>query len=273
MTDDDASSIPCRICRESSAYFFSRSFPTKQNARYFKCPGCGHVQTEEPTWLARTYRAATFQLDVGMADRCIWTAQTMSALALKLQIDREHFCLDWGGGTGLFVRLCRDYGLNFFYTDPFSQNIFASGFEREAAGANPSWTCVSAFEVAEHFPDPLKNFGELFQLQPRYILFTTTLYAGEGPDWWYFGEDGQHVALYTRRSLEIVGRSHGFHLASNGADLHLFSRKPVPDRLLKTCRKNRDRLARKYRDKHGSRTNSDFEEIVRRFRLQKPGPL
>ena len=62
--------------------------------------------------------------------------------------------------------------------------------------------------MAEHFPDPLKSFGELFQLQPRYILFSTTLYAGEGPDWWYLGEDGQHVAFYTRRSLEIsAGRA------------------------------------------------------------------
>ena len=95
------------------------------------------MQTEEPTWLAQTYRAATFQLDVGMADRCIWTAQTMAALALELRIGREDFCLDWGGGTGLFVRLCRDYGLNFFYVDPFSQNVFARGFEREAPGRTP----------------------------------------------------------------------------------------------------------------------------------------
>lgn len=256
----------CRVCQTSAPLFFTRTILGERVIRYYKCPSCGHVQTEVPGWLEETYREATFQLDVGMADRCIWTAQTTAALALRLGIKSDAPCLDWGGGTGLFVRLCRDYGMNFFHFDPYAQNVFARGFELNPAGPPLPWSCVTAFEVAEHFPDPVKNFAELFQFNAQYILFSTLLYQEQKPDWWYFGEDGQHVAFYTRRSLELIGRHHGFHLASNGCDLHLFSREPVPDRVLDACRKSRERLAGKYRKKHGSRMMSDFEEITRQFR-------
>jgi hypothetical protein len=262
---------PCRVCQTPAPLFFTRTILGRRTIRYFKCPSCGHVQTEAPGWLEETYREATFELDVGMADRCIWTAQTMVALGLRLGIQPQDPCLDWGGGTGLFVRLCRDYGMNFFYYDPYAQNVFARGFEINPGAPQQRWACVAAFEVAEHFPDPMKNFSELFRFSAENLLFSTTLYQGEAPDWWYFGEDGQHVAFYTRRSLEIIGRRHGYHLASNGCDLHLFSRERVSDRLLDACRKSCEKLAQEYREKHGSRTMPDFEEITRRFRLRTAG--
>ena len=164
-----ADTIPCRVCQANASIFFTRTIPLRRAIRYFKCPSCGQVQTETPSWLEETYREATFQLDVGMADRCIWTALTTAALASRLGIGPNEPCLDWGGGTGLFTRLCRDYGLNFFHSDPYAQNIFAGGFEAGRAGPSPAWACVTAFEVAEHFPNPLKNFGELFN-SPRAIF-------------------------------------------------------------------------------------------------------
>jgi hypothetical protein len=264
--------IPCRVCGQPAVFFLTRTIREKLTVRYCQCPACGHVQTEPPLWLQETYRHATFQLDVGMADRSIWTAQTTAALARPLGIGPQEPCLDWGAGTGLFVRLCRDYGLNFFYSDPYAQNIFAPGFELEAAGPAPAWACLTAFEVAEHFPEPLKNFGDLFKFGPRHVLFSTNLYLGQPADWWYFGQDGQHVAFYTRRSLEFIGRHYGFHLASNNCDLHLFSRQPVPDRLLDSCRKKRQRLALAFQKKHGSRLLPDFDSVTRRFRQQAPPP-
>lgn len=261
-------SIPCRVCGAASLYCFERTLKGRLVIHYYKCPGCGHAQTEAPTWLAETYREATFELDVGMAFRSLWTAQTTGALAWKLNVDPATPSLDWGGGTGLFVRFCRDFGLNYFYLDPYSENIFARGFEFDRASAPPELAFVSAFEVAEHFPEPVTNFGELFALRPRHVIFSTTLYQGQGADWWYFGEDGQHVAFYTRRSLEIVGEKHGYHLASNGLDLHLFSRDKVSDHLLKTCRKKRVKYSDKYASKHQSRMGPDFEEIVRRYRAR-----
>jgi hypothetical protein len=245
---------------------FSRTIKGRLTIRYYQCETCSHLQTETPAWLEQTYKEATFELDVGMADRSIWTAQTTAALALKLGIGPEEVCIDWGAGTGLFTRLCRDYGLNFFHHDPYSENVFARGFEFQETAVRPCCACVTAFEVAEHFADPLRDFGKLFGMASRFVLFSTTLYKGEGSDWWYFGEDGQHVAFYTRQSLETLGLKLGWHLASNGADLHLFSREPVSDRVLESARKARGKLAEKYRKRNGSRLMSDFETIVKRYR-------
>ena len=198
-------STACRVCGNNAEFFFEKRILGKYDVAYFKCENCGQVQTEEPHWLEEAYRDRDSKLDVGMADRCVWTAQTTVAFAWRLKIAPNAPCLDWGAGTGLFVRLCRDYGMNFFYFDRYPRNVFARGFE--ANPSNKKWTCVSAFEVAEHFPNPSEDFGELFRLSPRYIVFSTLLYNGEAPDWWYFTDNGQHVAFYTRRSLELIGNA------------------------------------------------------------------
>ena len=252
---------PCRVCKNEAELIFTKQILGKHEAAYFKCAACGHVQTEEPYWLEEAYRNRDYRLDVGMADRCVWSAQTMVALARRVGIGPEEPCLDWGAGTGLFVRLCRDYGMNFFYFDPYPQNVFARGFEADTAGG-PEWICISAFEVAEHLADPLKDFGKLFRLSPRYILFSTLLYGGQSGDWWYFTDNGQHIAFYTRRSLELIGEQYGYRLASNGRDLHLFSKERVRDRILDTSRKRRQKEAGRYRRKYGSRIESDFEQAA-----------
>jgi hypothetical protein len=254
--------LPCRVCASPAEFFFSKLILGKHEVAYFKCGSCGHVQTEQPYWLTEAYKEPAYKIDVGMADRSVWTALTTVALARKLGIKPEEPCLDWGAGTGLFVRLCRDYGMNFFYSDRYAQNIFACGFEAEPS-AN-KWSLISAFEVAEHLPNPVEDFGAILELNPRYVLFSTLLYGGQGADWWYFTNNGQHVAFYTRRSLEILGEKFGYRLASNDCDLHMFSRDRVRDGVLDSARKHREKDSAKYRKKFGSRTLPDFEFLQKR---------
>jgi len=251
----------CRVCGGAAEFVFDKQILGRHQVAYFKCSNCGQVQTEPPYWLEEAYRDDDSKLDVGMADRCVWTAQTTVALAGKLKIGPSEPCLDWGAGSGLFVRLCRDHGMNFFYFDRYPRNVFARGFEVNPSGKS-DWACLTAFEVAEHFANPADDFGALFQLAPRYIVFSTLLYNGEAPDWWYFTDNGQHVAFYTRRSLELIGSKYGYRLATNGRDLHLFSKVPVPDRLLDKCRKHRQKLARRYRKQFGSRMETDFADAA-----------
>ena len=151
--------------------------------------------------------------------------------------------------------------MNFFYFDRYPRNVFAHGFEAHPSDKT-NWECVSAFEVAEHLPNPREDFGELFRLSPRYVVFSTLLYKGEAPDWWYFTDNGQHIAFYTRRSLEEIGQQHGYRLATNGRDLHMFSKNIVRDRLLEACRKNRQTLSGRYRKKFGSRMEADFADVA-----------
>src|SRR5436189_1832055 len=98
MNDRNATSPPgpCRVCGAATQFFFSKLILGKHQVAYFKCHACGHAQTESPYWLEEAYRSPASRLDVGMADRCIWTAQTTVALALRLGIGPEEPCLDWG---------------------------------------------------------------------------------------------------------------------------------------------------------------------------------
>jgi hypothetical protein len=90
--------VPCRVCGREASPFFTKLILRKYQVGYFKCQGCGQVQTEQPYWLEEAYRGLASKLDVGMADRCIWTAQTTVALARRLNIGPGEPCLDWGGG-------------------------------------------------------------------------------------------------------------------------------------------------------------------------------
>jgi hypothetical protein len=230
------------------------------DAAYFGCTSCGHVQTEPPYWLDRAYHDLNFRRDTGMVDRCLWAAKTTVALAHRLGIGGDRVCLDWGAGTGLFVRMCRDHGMNFFYHDRYAENIFARGFEF-TSGEREDIALITAFEVLEHFPNPVNDFLELAKLQPDYMLISTKLYWGFGRDWWYFTDDGQHVAVYTRTSLELLARQHGFSLMTDGSHLHLLTKRRLRRGMLRSCFKSRDRLSARYRKCHGSRIFSDFELV------------
>ena len=254
--------IPCRICDQPAEFMFRKRLLKSIDAAYFQCTSCGHVEAEPPYWLDEAYHDLNFRRDTGMVDRCIWTAKTTVALAHRMDIGTDRVCLDWGAGTGLFVRICRDHGMNFFYLDRYAENIFARGFEF-ADSDGEDVALITAFEVFEHFPNPARDVGELAKLQPEFILFSTKLYGGLGKDWWYFTDDGQHVAVYTHTSLELLARQHGYFLLSDGSHLHLFSKRRLRKGVLKRCWRARDRLSARYRKLHGSRIMSDFELMTK----------
>jgi hypothetical protein len=250
----------CRVCHGSTNPFFKKKVMGRHEVHYFQCGDCGHVQTETPYWLDEAYSNLNFKRDVGMADRSVTCAKKVASLSYKLSIPREGKFLDWGAGTGLMVRLCRDHGLDCYYSDRYSKNIFAMGFESLQNPLPGSYRFITAFEVAEHFPNPVEDFREILRLKPEYLLFSTLLYDNQGESWWYFTEDGQHVAFYTRRSLEVIARSFGYHLSSDNCGTHLFSTEKLGDSLInRVCkRRNYEAWSLKCRKKLGSRILDDF---------------
>lgn len=258
--------IPCRVCQNHSKQVFEKFLYWGELIPYFACEVCGHLQTSPPTWLPQAYQTAYGQEDVGMADRCFWSAHTAVAFAYRTNIGPKESCLDWGTGSGLFVRFSRNAGLNCYGYEPLGDPAFARPFICQQENLLRPWSLITAFEVVEHFANPTEEFGRIFKLCPDAILLSTLLYKDQGPDWWYLVGNGQHVAIYTEASLRHLGQQHGYHFVSDGTELHLFSKKKHSSSLLQKIRKKREVLTQKYRKRHGSLVEADSQFIRHNLR-------
>jgi len=177
--------------------------------------------------LEEAYRDPINRSDIGLLQRNLVLSRTVD-LVLRAWFPRFGRYLDWGGGYGVFVRLMRDLGHDFRMYDPYTTCLFARGFDMKTPEGR--FALVTAFEVFEHWADPMANLAEIFR-HTDHLLFTTELVPTPVPApeaWWYFGLDhGQHVGFIARRTLDAIAGKFGMHACSNGRGLHLLSRKPV----------------------------------------------
>ncbi|OBJ90634.1 class I SAM-dependent methyltransferase [Mycobacterium asiaticum] len=217
----------CRICNCSTRAEFSHKVLGKYEAQFYFCNSCGALQAEQPHWLNEAYESPVASADTGILQRNMDLARLTSPVLLFL-LDRRGRFLDAAGGYGIFTRLMRDLGFDFYWSDKYSPNLIARGFELGDATDVP-YTAVTAFEVMEHLPDPMEFVAELLQsTNTDTILFTTELFTGQPPapeDWWYYSfSSGQHIMFYQRSTLEFIGRSFGMNFYTSGL-LHIWTRK------------------------------------------------
>ena len=121
----------------------------------------------------------------------------------------------------------RDIGFDFYWHDPYTQNIFAQGFEYpENCG---EIELLTAFENFEHFANPLEDLEKMFSITHN-IIFSTELVPEPVPkpdEWWYYGlEHGQHVSFYSQQTLKIIAEKFGVNCYSYN-NLHFFTRKKI----------------------------------------------
>lgn len=222
----------CNICHSESLPLANSLILGKHTIQYFSCQYCGFIQTESPFWLEEAYSSPIAKSDLGLIRRNIRYSNFCSAL-IPLFYDSTATFLDYGGGNGMFVRMMRDKGLDFYWYDQFATNQFARGFE---AHADARFSLLTAFEVFEHLARPVESIEEMFRYSST-IIFSTRLlpYWNIAPDeWWYFTPDtGQHISLYSKKSLEIVAQKLNVNLSSNGVSLHILSPQKVPALMLK----------------------------------------
>lgn len=210
----------CGCCGSNCEPFDSAVLLGRHEVNYFRCPRCGLVRTEEPTWLDEAYARPIAAIDVGLLSRCLLLADLTEAVVRTTS--RRSRCLDWAGGYGILTRLLRDRGLDFRHYDPYTENLFASGLDGDPAH---QWDFVTLYEVLEHLPDPARDLLPLCSTSPV-LLFTTELLPEPAPSpraWWYYAlESGQHVTFYTLRSLEALADRLGRQLVSDGRSMHAF---------------------------------------------------
>jgi hypothetical protein len=219
--------VNCRICASSSTEVFSATILRKYRIRYYHCSTCGFLQTEDPYWLAEAYEHPINASDCGLLARNNRFAK-LTAPLLYCAFDRRARYLDYAGGYGILTRLMRDVGFDYYWTDPYAKNLFAKGFEFDRRLLPIE--LITAFEVFEHLADPCAELDRMTAIS-RNIFFSTLLLPeplAKPEDWWYYGtEHGQHIAFYSLKTLQFLGRKYHTNVVTNGVDVHLFTTKRI----------------------------------------------
>jgi hypothetical protein len=262
----------CRLCGGATESFGELTVLGRHRARYARCTECGYVAVEDPHWLEKAYADhAIAALDTGIVMRNLWLADAVDAL-LRWRFREVRTALDFGAGTGLFVRLMRDRGHDFRWSDPHCENLFALGFEVDA---NTTLDLVTCFEVAEHLTEPLPVFEHLIARAPI-LIFSTELLPerhNRPGEWHYYApETGQHVGFFTIASLQVLANRLGRHLASDGRMLHTLTTEPLNPRWLRAVSKQRRaRRMLKLLRKQPPLTWRDAEVLTQALRMQQSG--
>ena len=216
--------MKCKVCASSAEHVFNGRILNKYSVKYYKCHSCGYLFTEDPFWLSEVYTDAISKFDTGIIARNISLSKKVSIFLLFNKINSS-LCVDYSGGYGLFTRLMRDKGINFFWTDKYAKNIFAEGFEHPSSDFH-NVKIVTAFECFEHFEDPMKIFDEILS-ECNVLIFSTVLIPSPIPrsDWWYYTFDrGGHISFYSKETLHFVAKKYNLECYTSGS-FHVISPK------------------------------------------------
>lgn len=228
----------CKICGGKEENIFQAKILDKYNVDYYYCSNCGFLHTEEPHWMEEAYKSPIDPRDTGMLARNIAFSRK-TAVLLYFLFDRHGRYVDYAGGYGIFTRLMRDIGFNFFWYDLYAQNLIARGFEYNQEIKDIE--LITSFESFEHFADPVHEMEKMLNLS-RSIFFSTLILPTPPPgpeDWDYYGlSHGKHISFYSVKALEIIAGKFGLTLYTNGTDTHLFTTKRLNDKFFRLLLKS-----------------------------------
>jgi 2-polyprenyl-3-methyl-5-hydroxy-6-metoxy-1,4-benzoquinol methylase len=239
--------MTCKICKSPVKPLFEKRVLNKYDVTYFQCAKCDFIQTSEPVWLEEAYKSAITALDIGLIQRNIHLYPIVGSI-IHNWFDRKAKFLDYGGGYGLLVRLMRDQGYDFYRQDIFCENLFAKHFDVSDLPENSKFELVCAFELFEHLNNPIEEIKKMLSYGGS-ILFSTELQpaTAEIANWEYLSlETGQHIALYSVKTLQEIASQFNLHLNTNGHSLHLLSPKKIDNKLFRLAAKRKAAVVYNY---------------------------
>lgn len=221
----------CKICGSEAPILFNSKTTILHQYQidYYQCSHCDFIQTETPYWLQEAYNSAITSLDIGLISRNIGISRPLSSLIHSFFSKNGAF-LDYGGGYGMLVRIMRDYGFDFYRFDTYCENLFARYFDLEDSPVK-KFELLTAFELFEHLEHPLEELQKMLQFSDS-VFFSTELIPNHkldsAKDWWYFTpETGQHIALYSEKSLQTLASKVNCNYYTDGRTLHLITRRTL----------------------------------------------
>lgn len=255
--------MECKICAGPTDLFGKAQVLSKYQVSFYRCRQCGFMQTETPYWLDEAYSSTMTKSDIGLIGRNVEFSKIAKTLILTCFNPRERF-LDYGGGYGMFVRLMRDNGFDFYRYDPFSANLFAEGFD---AQFDLKYSLLTAWEVFEHLTDPLAEIEKMLAFSRTLFFSTLLLPSPPKPlnDWWYYGlEHGQHVAFYSDETLQVISRKFNLKLYYSNGMFHLLSDREIKPMFIRLAFDPRYRLLRKLlsQQQPASLLGQDYQRIT-----------
>ncbi|MFH1957493.1 MAG: class I SAM-dependent methyltransferase [bacterium] len=245
--------MKCKICGNENTHIFNGTLLFKYSVKYYQCKTCKFLQTEDPYWLKESYLTAINNSDTGLLQRNLSLSKIITPLLYYL-FNREGQYLDYAGGYGILTRLMRDTGFDFYWLDPYSENLFAKGFEYNPLVRNIE--LITSFESFEHFVNPLTEIKRMLSIS-RNIIFTTNLLPKEVPkpeEWWYYGLDhGQHISFYSKKTLEFIAKKYELNLHSKN-NFHILTER---------------QLNNFYIDLFLKQNNSGYRKILKKYLCKK----
>lgn len=221
----------CKICGSAAPVLFNSKTTILQKypIDYFRCSKCDFIQTEKPYWLEEAYNSPITSLDIGLISRNIAISRPLSSLIHSF-FNKDGAFLDYGGGYGMLVRMMRDSGFNFYRFDSYCDNLFARHFDLSDTPIR-KFELLTAFELFEHLENPLEELQKMLQFSDS-VFFSTELAPNtklsSPDDWWYFApETGQHIALYSEKSLRALAAKVDCNYYTDGRTLHLITRRKL----------------------------------------------
>ena len=255
-------STVCRICSIPVSEVFSSTLLKKYSVKYFQCSQCGYVQTEAPFWLEEAYITSINNSDTGIMMRSFWH-RNIAATLIYFLFDKKSKFLDYGGGYGVFVRLMRDVGFDFFWQDKHTENLFARGFEFPES-EKFTVELLTCFEAFEHFVEPVKELENLLSISSNILLSTEFIpEPTPSPDeWWYYGtEHGQHIGFFQKKTFEFLAKKYNLFFYTNGQNIHLFTEKQLLSSTFKLLTKVSKFITPLIQKRMESLTWKDFEKL------------
>jgi len=255
----------CLVCGYSTEHFGCSTILKSHKAEFRRCLKCGLLFAENPVWLGEAYSSALTFSDLGLVDRNIWFSKVAASL-ISIMFDSNGRFIDYAGGTGLFTRLMRDAGFDYYWHDINCNNVFAEDFVVNSFDGE-RFELLTAMELFEHLTAPQSTISDLCKLSTN-ILFTTLILPEPAPNlnqWWYYGlEHGQHITFYTSRSLRVLAEQSGLQLSSNSSNVHLFSEKRLPNTIFKLFTHPSFSTALMLLMKRRSLLFADYEQVLKK---------
>lgn len=253
--------MQCKICNEKSIKVFEAIVLNKYKVCYFHCSNCGFLQTEDPFWLDEAYKESINISDTGILTRNLNDMIKTSAIIYFL-FDKNAKFLDFGGGFGIFTRLMRDIGFDYYWHDLYTKNLVSKGFEY----SNQKIEFVSLFEVFEHLAEPIQVIEKILGLSKN-LFFSTYLLPNPVPgpnEWGYYGfKHGQHISFFSQKTLEYISKKFSLNFYTDGCEFHLLTSKKINKVKFKALIKlSRFGMLHYIKSRLKSKTSNDSEYIT-----------